>query len=115
MEHVAPFAAPRESIYSVLASIARRLTSDQLSAIALLSGVMAAAAAITHHASWMLLSTCYIAWCFAGWGILFHSPMAPRTAVSRGLQLVIAASASGVFAALAVGVFFWALGPSWKL
>jgi hypothetical protein len=115
MQHVAPFAAPRESVYAVLASSARRLTYGELSVIAGASGLIALAAAAFGRASWMLLAACYIAWCFAGWGILFHSPSIPRTATWRALNLTIAVSATGVFVALAFGVFFWALGPRWIL
>lgn len=63
----------------------------------------------------MLLAACYLGWCFAGWGILFHSNAAPRNGVWRALQLTIVISATCVFASLVLGTFFWALGPSWKL
>ena len=78
MNHAAPLAAPRESIFVVLASSARRLSYGELSSIAAASGIIALAAASLGIASWMLLAACYVLWCFAGWGILFHAST-PRT------------------------------------
>lgn len=115
MQNVKPFAAPRESVYAVLASSARRLTTRELSGIAAASGIVALAAAALGRASWMLLAACYLGWCFAGWGILFRSAAAQRRPAWRALQFTIVASATCVFAALVIGVFFWALGPSWVL
>jgi hypothetical protein len=114
MQHVAPLASPRESIFAVLASTARKLSYRDLSAVAAASGAAALVAAAMGRASWMLLSACYVVWCFAGWGILFHTTT-PRTARWRAFQWTIVGSASVVAVILGVGVFFWALGPSWKL
>ena len=114
MQHVAPLASPRESIFAVLASAARRLSYGDLSVIAAASGAVALAAAAIDRASWLLLSACYVVWCFAGWGILFHTST-PRTARWKAFQWTIVGSASVVAVILGVGVFFWALGPSWKL
>lgn len=114
MQHVAPLPRPRESIFAVLATAARRLSYGDLSVIAAASGVVALAAALLGQASWMLLSACYVVWCFAVWGILFHTST-PRTARWRALQWTIAGSASAVAVILGVGVFFWALGPRWVL
>ncbi len=115
MQHVAPFAAPREDVYGVLASSARRLTYGELAAVSAASGIIALVATVLHRASWMLLAACYVVWCFAGWGILFHPDAKPRSLSQRLLHLMIVASGTGVFLALGVGVFFWMLGPSWKL
>ena len=115
MQHVAPLAAPRETVYTVLASTARRLTYGELAGVAVASGAIALVAAALGRASWMLLAVCYVVWCFAGWGILFQSSAAPRAPGWKALHLTIVASATAVSAALALGVFFWALGPSWKL
>ncbi len=114
MNHAAPLAAPRESVFVVLASSARKLSYGELSSIAAASGVIALAAALLGIASWMLLAACYVVWCFAGWGILFHA-LTPRTLRWRAFQWTIVGSASAVFVLLGVGVFFWALGPGWIL
>ncbi len=114
MNHAAPLAAPRESVFVVLASSARKLSYGELSSIAAASGVIALAAAALGIASWMLLAACYVVWCFAGWGILFHSST-PRTLPWRAFEWTIVGSASAVCIVLGVGVFFWALGPRWIL
>ena len=114
MQHVAPLPAPRENVFAMLASSARKLSYRDLSAIAAASGVIALVAAALGRASWMLLSACYVIWCFAGWGILFHAAT-PRSLRWRAFQWTIVGSASAVVVALGVGLFFWALGPSWKL
>jgi hypothetical protein len=114
MNQVAPLAAPRESLFVVLASSARRLSYGELSMIAAASGIAALAAAAFGTASWMLLSACYVAWCFAGWGILFHAST-PRTLRWKAFEWTLVGSASAVCVILGVGVFFWALGPRWIL
>ena len=114
MHHAAPLAAPRESVFAVLASSARRLSYAELSSIAAASGIIALAAASLGIASWMLLAACYVVWCFAGWGILFHTST-PRTRRWRAFEWTIVGSASAVCVILGVGVFFWALGPRWIL
>ena len=114
MNQVAPLAAPRESIFVVLASSARRMSYRELSTIAAGSGVVALMAVAVGKASWMLLSACYVVWCFASWGLLFSSST-PRSAAWRMFHWLIVGSASAVFAALLAGLFFWALGPRWIL
>ena len=86
----------------------------ELSSIAAASGAIAVVAAALGTASWMLLAGCYVVWCFAGWGILFHTAT-PTSIRWRAFQWTIVGSATAVFIALAVGVFFWALGPTWVL
>lgn len=115
MLQVAPLAEPRENAYALLASLARRLRYSELSGIAVVSGIVALGATAAGRASWMLLAVCYVAWCFAGWGILFRSAAALRSGAWRALQLTIVVSSTFVFGALVVGTFFWALGPSWVL
>lgn len=112
MNHAAPLTAPRESVFVVLASSARRLSYGELSSIAAASGVIALAAAALGDASWMLLAGCYVVWCFAGWGILFHSST-PRTLRWRAFEWTIVGSASVVCVITGVGLFFWALGTGW--
>ena len=114
MHHAAPLAAPRESVFVVLASSARRMSYGTLSSIAAASGLAALAAAAVGKASWMLLATCYVVWCFSGWGILFHAST-PRTRRWRAFEWTIVGSASAVCVILGVAVFFWALGPRWML
>lgn len=114
MQHVAPLAAPRESIFAVLASSARKLPDSELGSIAAASGVVALATAAVGRASWMLLAACYVIWCFAGWGILFRSTER-RSRGWRVFELLIVGSATSVFAALGMGLFFWALGSHWQL
>ena len=104
----------RENVFLMVGSSARHLSYGALSGIAAASGVIALAAAASGRASWMLLTACYVAWCFAGWGILFHSST-PATTPWRLLRLTIAASAATASVAIGVGIFFWALGPSWVL
>ena len=93
MNHVAPLAASRESVFVVLASFGRKMSYGGLSAVAAASGVIALAAAALGHASWMLLSACYVVWCFACWGILFHS-QTPRTLRWRAFEWTIVGSAA---------------------
>lgn len=116
--HAAPFAtsstAPRETVFVVLASSGRRLSYGTLASIAAASGVIALVAAALGRASWMLLAACYVIWCFSTWGTLFHTAV-PRSRRWRALEWTIVGSASVVCTILGVGVFFWALGPSWKL
>ena len=114
MQHAASLAAPREGVFAVLASSARRLPDRHLSYIAAGAGVVALAAAALGIASWMLLAACYVAWCFAGWGLLFRQTQR-RTGAWRALELGMVISAAVVFAILAAGLFFWVLGPRWVL
>ena len=114
MQHVARLPASRETVFGMLASSARSLSYHELSVLSAACGAIALAAAISGVASWMLLAACYIAWSFAGWGILFHSEKPPLGAW-RILHLVIVGSAATVAVVLGVGVFFWALGPRWML
>lgn len=114
MHHAAPLTTPRENIFAILASAARKLSYGDLSVIAAASGAVALVAAVIGHASWMLLSACYVAWCFAGWGILFHTAT-PRTARWKAFQWTVVGSASIVAVVLGIGIFFWALGPRWVL
>jgi hypothetical protein len=86
----------------------------ELAAIAAASGVVAFVAAGIGRASWMLLSACYVTWCFASWGLLFRSPV-QRPPGWRAFQWLIVGSATAVFATLAIGLCFWALGPRWVL
>lgn len=104
----------RENVFLMVESSARHLSYGALSVIAAASGVIALAAAASGRASWMLLAACYVAWCFAGWGILFHS-FTPATIPWRLLRLTIAASAATASLAIAIGIFYWALGPRWVL
>ena len=114
MQHTAPLAAPRDNIFAVLASTARKLPDVELGSIAAASGLIALAAVTLGRASWMLLAACYVVWCFAGWGILFRST-APRSLLWRVLELTLVGSASAAFVALGTGVFFWTLGSHWQL
>ena len=114
MHQVAPLAAPRESIFAVLASSARRMSYGELSIIAAGSGVAALTAVALARASWMLVAVCYVLWCFASWGLLFRSAT-PRSAGWRAFHWLIVGSGSAVFVTLLVGLFFWALGPRWVL
>lgn len=114
MQHVASVARPTESIFTILASCARKLSDVKLGSIAVASGVTALAAARVGVASWGLLGACYIAWCFAGWGIVFR-PKLQRSAPWRGLELLIVGSGTAVLASLGVTFFFWALGSHWQL
>ncbi len=114
MQHAAPLTAPRESVFAVVASSARKLSDRELSVIAVASGSLALAAAALGRASWILLAGCYVVWCFAGWGILFRAS-ARRSLLWRSLEWIIAASATVVFVVLGIGVFFWALGSHWQL
>jgi hypothetical protein len=113
----APQSAGGENVFSVLAGAGRRLSFGELAAIAAVSGVAALAAAAIGRASWLLLAACYVAWSFAGWGIMFHdaAPSRPRTRRWRAFQWMLVGSATAVFTAFGVGLFFWALGPAWKL
>jgi hypothetical protein len=112
--HVAPFSAPNESVFAVLASSARRLSGRELASIAAASGIVALAAATLGNYSWMLFGACYVVWCFAGWGILFRTP-AVRSGRLRALEWILVGSATMVFAALGIAVFFWTLGSHWQL
>jgi hypothetical protein len=114
MHHAAPLSSARENVFLMAASSARRLSYADLSAIAAASGTLALAAAAFGVASWMLLAACYVGWCFAGWGILFHSST-PRTLAWRTLEWIIVGSASAVCVVIGIGAFFWALGPRWML
>ena len=126
MQHAAPLPAPRsgfrqtrlpvphESIFAVLAGLARRLSEIELATIAVASGAVALAAAASGRASWMLLSGSYVVWCFASWGIFFGA-VPRRSTPWRALELLIVGSATAVFAILSFGVFFWALGSHWQL
>jgi hypothetical protein len=114
MQHAAPMTQPTESIYTVLASSARKLSDLELGAIAVLSGIVALAATVRGAGTWELLGCCYVAWCFAGWGIVFRSRL-ERSAPWRALELLIAGSGTIMFAVLGTGLFFWALGSYWKL
>ncbi len=114
MRTVAPLATPRETIFAVLASAARKLSYSDLSMIAAASGLIALIAAVAGRASWVLLSACYVVWCFAGWGILFHTAQAP-TSRWRVLEAGLVASATSVVVILGIAAFFWALGPRWVL
>jgi hypothetical protein len=115
MLQVAPLATPPESVYALLASAGRRMSRAELCATAAASGIVALAASALGRASWILLAGCYVVWCFSGWAILFRSPAPQRSAAWRALQVVVVGSATCVSAALFIGAFFWALGPSWKL
>lgn len=114
MQHIAPLAAPRENIFAVLASSARKLSDAELGSMAAVSGIVALATVALGRTSWMLLAACYVVWCFAGWGILFRSTE-QRSPSWQVFELVIVGSASAVFIALGVGLFFLALGPHWQL
>jgi len=106
--------APRESIFAVLAELARRLSDVELAAISVATGVVALTAAASGRASWILLGCCYLLWCFSSWGIFFGST-SHRSAAWRALELLIVGSATAVFAMVSIGVFFLALGPHWQL
>ena len=126
MQHVARLPAPqaglgqarlsasRESIFSVLAQAARKLSEIELATISIATGSVALAAAASGRASWMLLAGAYVVWCFASWGIFFGSSTG-RPTRWRALELLIVGSATTVFAILSMGVFFWALGSHWQL
>ncbi|MEO7103192.1 MAG: hypothetical protein ABI311_07350 [Gemmatimonadaceae bacterium] len=106
--------APHESIFAVLAELARRLSEIELATIAVVSGAVPLTAAASGGASWMLLAGCYVIWSFASWGIFF-GPTARRPTVWRALELLMVGSATVVFSILGIGVFFWALGSHWQL
>lgn len=114
MQHVAPLAAPRESIFAVLASSARKLPEYELGALAGASGIVALVSVALGRTSWLLLSACYVLWCFAGWGILFRSA-AQRSPRWQALEWMIVGSATVVFIAAGIGAFFWTLGSHWQL
>ncbi|MEO7043548.1 MAG: hypothetical protein ABI035_14900 [Gemmatimonadaceae bacterium] len=106
--------APRESIFAVLAELGRKLSETELATISIATGLVALAAAASGRASWMLLGACYLVWCFASWGIFFGSS-APRSRLTRALEMLIVGSATAVFAVVSFGVFFLALGSHWQL
>lgn len=114
MQHAASLVARREGVFAALASSARRLRDRQLSYIAAATGLVALVAAALGIASWMLLAACYVVWCFAGWGLLFRAAQR-RPVAWRALELGMVISAAVVFAIMAVGLFFWVLGPRWVL
>jgi hypothetical protein len=114
MQHVARLTPSRENVFEMLASSARSLSFHELSVLAAASGAIALAAAASGVASWMLLAGCYVAWSFAGWGILFHADK-PRSGAWRILHLLIVGSTTAVSIVLGIGLFFWALGPRWVL
>jgi hypothetical protein len=104
----------RENVYALLASSARKMPDTELGSIAVISGLIALAAAWRGIGSWPLLGCCYVAWCYAGWGIVFR-PTIRRGAPWRALELLIVGSGTVVFAVLGAGLFFWALGSHWQL
>ena len=114
MQHVASVARPAESVFAILASFARKLSDVELGSLAVASGVTAVVAAMLGVASWGLLGACYVAWSFAGWGIVFRSDL-QRTAPWRALEFLIVGSATGVLALIGVACFFWTLGSHWQL
>lgn len=104
----------RESVFTVLAGLARRQSRGRLATIALLSGAIALIATLLGHVSWILLAACYVTWDFAMWGMIFG----PRPAVSRqelALHYFMIVSGAAVFAIAIMGLFFVALGPRWML
>jgi hypothetical protein len=114
MQHAASMTRPDESIFAVLSSAARKLGDVELGIIAVASGVVSLASVAAGSGSWVLLGACYVAWCFAGWGIVFRGD-GRREAPLRALELLIIVSGTAVFAFLCVSAFFWSLGSHWQL
>ncbi|MDQ6737671.1 MAG: hypothetical protein M3Z30_08225 [Gemmatimonadota bacterium] len=114
MNQVSHLVAPRETVFGLLASSARRLSFGALALVSLGAGAVPAVASVTSHASWQLLAVCYLVWCFAAWGTLFHD-RAPRSTLGRSVQAIIVVSGTVVFGAIFMTFFFGALGPRWML
>ncbi|MDQ2889748.1 MAG: hypothetical protein M3R65_04210 [Gemmatimonadota bacterium] len=114
MNHATHMVAPRESVFSLLASLARSRSYGELSGVAAASGLVALGASVIGRPGWMVLSLCYLGWCFASWGLLFHASGSPSP-LRRLLGIILVSSGAAVSTILITGVFFWALGPRWVL
>lgn len=109
--------APAErdvNLYAFLAARARAASRGSLALTAAGAGIAAIAAVMLGAGHWMVLTTCYLAWSYAVWGLVF----APREQMPRRwriVELLIVASDTILAAAVVVGVFYLALGPRWML
>lgn len=101
-----------ETIFSLLAAVARRTPRRALAATALVAGGAALALTAGGVATWWLLALCYLAWSFAVWGLVF-APAHPHTAAWRGVELVLVVSDSALAAAIALALLYLAIGPGW--
>lgn len=110
----ASVARPRdgETIFSLLAALARRTRRRTLGGIALIAGAAALGGTIAGIAPWWLLALCYLAWSFAVWGLVFAPPH-PRTAAWRGVELVLVVSDTALAASVAIALLYLAIGPGW--
>ena len=114
MNQLTHFVTPHETVLGLLASSGRRLSFGTLALVSLGAGAVPVVASAASRATWQLLAACYLVWCFAAWGTLFHD-RAPRSALGRSVQGVLVGSGVGVFAAIFMAFFFGALGPRWML
>jgi len=102
------------TIYRLLAARGRAASGRTLGAIAAGAGAVALAAVLLGRAHWTLLTACYLVWSFAVWGLVF-GPAHPRSRAWRSVEYLLVASDTVLAVALAVGLFFLALGPTWVL
>lgn len=102
------------TVYALLAARARAASRRTLAAVAAGAGVVALAAVLLGLAHWTLLTACYLLWSFAVWGLVF-GPEHPPSRPWRAAEYLLVASDTILAIALAVGLFFLALGPRWVL